>query len=275
MKQSIYILVFAALLFGIHCATESATSTDEKTELIVVQAYLYAGEPVTDVRITSTLELGSEETHAPPINDANVALIKNSIRYELEPSPGDSGYYHYGGSDLSIETGDKFKIEVEYSGIVITGETEVPPAPRNISLSQTTITVPDFSNFTQGNRPDLSSSQFSIKWENEDHLLHFVVVDNIDENPVSIESPGMGFARRFNFISQPTNNDSIRINFMTLEQLGLHRVKVYRINQEYADLYETQSQDSRDLNEPLTNIVNGLGVFSAFNSDSTFFTVKN
>jgi len=48
-------------------------------------------------------------------------------------------------------------------------------------------------------------------------------------------------------------------------------VSVYRVNQEYADLYEGRRQDSRDLNEPSTNIENGLGVFSAFNSDSTFF----
>ena len=32
-----------------------------------------------------------------------------------------------------------------------------------------------------------------------------------------------------------------------------------------------KQQDSRDLNEPATNIENGLGVFSAFNCDSVFF----
>ncbi len=32
-------------------------------------------------------------------------------------------------------------------------------------------------------------------------------------------------------------------------------------------------QDSRDLNEPPTNIDGGLGVFSAFASDSVFFQV--
>ncbi|MBC8181278.1 hypothetical protein H8E88_09140 [candidate division KSB1 bacterium] len=48
-------------------------------------------------------------------------------------------------------------------------------------------------------------------------------------------------------------------------------MKVFRVNQEYGDLYQSRNQDSRDLNEPLTNIVNGLGVFSAFNCDSVFF----
>ena len=40
-----------------------------------------------------------------------------------------------------------------------------------------------------------------------------------------------------------------------------------------ADLYESREQDSRDLNEPLTNISNGLGVFSAFNSQTALFEV--
>lgn len=59
---------------------------------------------------------------------------------------------------------------------------------------------------------------------------------------------------------------------MSITHYGLHRVRVYRVNQEYADLYDTRQQDSRDLNEPLTNIVNGLGIFSAFNSNEIYFT---
>ena len=38
--------------------------------------------------------------------------------------------------------------------------------------------------------------------------------------------------------------------------------------------YENLEQDSRDLNEPPTNIVNGLGIFSAFNSMNVFFEVQ-
>jgi hypothetical protein len=67
--------------------------------------------------------------------------------------------------------------------------------------------------------------------------------------------------------------DEYRITRINVTNLGLHRVNVYRVNQEYADLYRSRNQDSRDLNEPLTNIANGLGVFTAFNSDSVFFRV--
>ena len=55
---------------------------------------------------------------------------------------------------------------------------------------------------------------------------------------------------------------------------GLESPRVYRINQEYADLYGSRQQDSRDLNEPLTNNRNGLGVFSAFNSQAVYFYAR-
>ena len=63
---------------------------------------------------------------------------------------------------------------------------------------------------------------------------------------------------------------------MELRDLGRHTVTVYRVNGEYAQLYENRTQDSRDLNEPPSNIVGGLGVFSAFNRGSslTFEVVR-
>ncbi|MDB4063024.1 hypothetical protein N9541_03055 [Flavobacteriaceae bacterium] len=44
-------------------------------------------------------------------------------------------------------------------------------------------------------------------------------------------------------------------------------------SKEYALLYETSTQDSRDLNEPYTNINNGLGIFSGFASQEVYFEV--
>ena len=51
-------------------------------------------------------------------------------------------------------------------------------------------------------------------------------------------------------------------------------MKLYRVNEEYADLYEGLNQDSRDLNEPPSNVRGALGVFSAFSADSAFFEVR-
>ena len=109
----------------------------------------------------------------------------------------------------------------------------------------------------------------TVNWEQEEDALYYILVENIEKNPVPIESQ-FGRPPR-EFISQPTTRNEYTVNAMMMTHLGKHIVKVFRVNQEYADLYQSRNQDSRDLNEPLTNIVNGLGVFSAFNCDRVFF----
>ena len=269
MKRAAVILFIAGSLLS--CSSDSLFDPEAALQ-IVVQAYLYAGEPVNDIRLTETLPLGSEDSLAPSVNDADVAVIKNGIRYQLITSPGDSGYYHYPGTDLFIEEGDDFQLDILYDGESINAETTVPPAPENCTISVDTLAVPEsmFEWFQSRN------NSVTVRWQNNGNTLFFVLVENVEENPQIIDF-GFGggqFAQRFRFLSRPTPADSMQVNMMSISHLGKHRIKVYRVNQEYADLYISRNQDSRDLNEPLSNIQNGLGVFSAFNSDSLFFYVR-
>jgi hypothetical protein len=45
------------------------------------------------------------------------------------------------------------------------------------------------------------------------------------------------------------------------------------VNKEYEDLFNNLEQDSRDLNEPPSNITGALGIFTAFAADSVFFEI--
>ena len=100
----------------------------------------------------------------------------------------------------------------------------------------------------------------------------YVNLINIDANPTAIDS-WFGSALQ-DFVFPPINDDSFAIRLPFITHLGNHRITVYKVNQEYVDLYESREQDTRDLNEPLTNINNGLGVFSAFNQTSVTLNVK-
>ena len=278
------IIVLTAAVLWNGCS--SGTPLDVERDLVVIMGYLYAGEPVDAVRVSSTVALDVDSMLSPPINDAVVALIRDSVRYELTPSSGDSGYYHYDGSDLAVNVGDEFAIEVQYYGNTASGETIVPTPPKGVTISDDTMTVVvyDFDDMVPGIFPgDLEDEEeLVVTWNNDDLELHYVVVENIDTAAVEIETgdrfmpPGGGGGDHspFRFISEPTRRDSFTVTTRSLTYTGLHRVKVYRVNQEYDDLYEGRQQDSRDLNEPLTNITDGLGVFTAFNSDSVFFYLE-
>ena len=43
---------------------------------------------------------------------------------------------------------------------------------------------------------------------------------------------------------------------------------LFHVQTYYVLLYQSSGQDSRDLNEPYSNIKGGLGIFTAFNSDT-------
>jgi hypothetical protein len=114
-----------------------------------------------------------------------------------------------------------------------------------------------------------------VTWSNPDGESYYVTLENIEIDPEPVFEPPDGFENRrpVRFVSVPVNSEEYRITRRSVEFFGTHKVKVYRVNQEYVDLYISRNQDSQDLNEPLTNVINGLGIFTAFNSDSTFIEV--
>ena len=269
MKKIIFPSLISVLMLFISCTEDSPFVSE--SNLVVVQAYLYADEPVRDIRLTSTLPLDADSTNAPPINDAQVILIKEGQRYVLDSSQGDSGYYHYSGNDLSVKSGDEFAIEIEYMDQIISSQTIVPEAPDDLAISGNTINVPSGISFFDLMSGEYDYLNLELSWQNDDSEMFFVVLDNLETNPDALD---LGLPEMPNrFISQPISRDSFPIRLPMITHYGRHGIKLYRINQEYADLYQSRNQDSRDLNEPLTNIENGLGVFSAFNSDSVFFDV--
>ncbi|HDL19141.1 MAG TPA: DUF4249 family protein [Bacteroidetes bacterium] len=272
MNRFLFPLFFLSLIVLTGCTTRSPLEPDY--EQVVIRGYLYSGEPVSDIQVTGTLPLGSQDSLAPPINDAEVTLVKNSVQYKLLPSAGDSGYYHYTGTDLTIEPGNEFRIQVSCFGRVATGGTTVPAVPQNVKLSADVLTI-SASSFPLHPGSLDSLSRLDLSWDQEADALYYVTIENVAENPEPIENftkfRGKGPQR---FISVPRSTNEFQISRFNVTHYGRHIIKVYRVNQEYADLYISRQQDSRDLNEPLSNIRNGLGVFSAFSSVGKVFYVK-
>ncbi|MEM7368673.1 MAG: hypothetical protein AAF587_08705 [Bacteroidota bacterium] len=79
---------------------------------------------------------------------------------------------------------------------------------------------------------------------------------------------------RFRTISEPeiTNLHTIDTR-RGLQQFGTHRVIVFRVNAEYAALYESSGTSPVSLSQPPPNVENGLGIFSGISGDTLFFEV--
>jgi hypothetical protein len=248
----------------------------------VVRAFLYAGQPVNDVRLTWTVPINTSDTAsaqvAPPINDATLVLVRNGVRYPLVKSAGDSGYYQYNGTGLVVREGDVFTLEGSVNGRALSARTVVPVRPTGARMGSSTLSIPTltFGGGLGGLRPDFSSAQTLVRWTKSPGSLYFVTLENVESTPVAVDIvfPG-GIRGRRRVIFAPTAADSLPINALGLPYYGRYQVYVWRVNEEYAQLYATLQQDSRDLNEPFTNVTGGLGVFTAFAADTTsVFVVK-
>ncbi len=268
------ILAFLILIYVSGCTESSPLISDE--DLMVVWGFVYANEPITDIKLTRTLPLDADSSSEfSTINDAEVAVIVNGDRFECELASGDSGIYQYLANDLSINSGDQTSIEIEWQGQSIKGESTVPQPPSGLELESNIMEIPNFSDrqsFMEWRQSE--NQEVVVTWETEsEDDWFYVVLKNLEQNPTPIEINSTFSERMREIIFPPVQDNSYRIRLPLIKFLGLHEIQVYRVNREYVDLYESRAQDTRDLNEPLTNIEGGLGVFSAFNSSKINMTV--
>lgn len=276
MKRNTWYL----FLLGIVCfSCEEENLNNIAANQFVVEAFIYAGEPIDDIKIKSTFPLSDEDDTSTPINNAEVSLMKNGERFALIPS-GDEGLYHYPNDDVTVETGDVFQLEVVHNGITALAETTVPTPTEGLSISIDSLKVPRLplsegrDAIVQAVTDFLMSSSIEARWENPNEDLYFMVVESLNEEVDPIfPGPVIDALEMFRFVSEPTDGSSLVFLGGTLVSFGTYSIRVYHINDEYADLYENRQQDSRDLNEPASNVNNALGVFSAFNSQTAFFEV--
>jgi hypothetical protein len=277
----LYIIVVLVFMF-FSCRKEETENIDN---LIVVDAYLYEGEPVDSIYLSKSISYESSDTVYPPVTDAKVVITWNHVQYTLD-SIG-NGYYSYKGTDLYIKVGNSYSISIQENGQTVTSSTIVPQKPSGLALSDTIIEVDTAFTFRPqgvppGNPDTAGNTKNSIEltWNNPDNDYFYVVVESADSNATNIASGGdsirgrMGGPQMFRFRSEPFIDSRYRISSNSLTKFGKHIVKLYGVNQEYANLYENRQQDSRNLSEPVTNINNGLGIFTAFSYAEAVFYVK-
>lgn len=247
-----------------------------EADLIVVRGYLYAGQPVTDVIIASTLALDDESETAIPIDSAVVVLKRGTEKFVLSPvhsydtTETDTTFsitYTYPDSDLVVAEGDTFILDINYGEQHLTSEAIVPAKPDSFSSNIDTMYVPSFDRNRDYIRWIFADSNIiRLNWDNPEDHFHYLLMDNVEEDPEPLEKTLPPRWRRF--ISEPFIDTSYAMLASTITHFGRHDIVLFHVQTDYVLLYQSSGQNSRDLNEPYNNINGGLGMFTAFNSDT-------
>ena len=223
------------------------------------------------------ISFGSDSIGGEMIKDAAIFLKQGSNSWVADQDESNPGTYYLEESPVLIP-GDTFRIEVELDDEILAATTVIPKSPPAVSLSSGSLYIPkaeSMMDFRSIEMPD----PVELTWDNPDADYYFLTVQNIEYNPTAImpdppeDRPfgGSGFA--FQMITRPTNDNIHTIDTRQLTHYGTHRIIFTSINEEYVNLYNSLNQDSRELNEPYSNVENGLGIFTAFNSDTLYLEV--
>ena len=248
-------------------------------ENFVVEAFLFQGEKVDDIRVKETKLWNSEDSIDTYIENANVKLFGNGDEFVLNYNAVEETYFT--DDEIEIISGNTYGLEVTVGDRTATAETIVPTKPIGIRMTDDRIIVPPL--VLSLALPNILANLFqnartNVLWDNQSEESHYLTIkyDGEDEDPIfSEEIPGQvgEFFSNFSLQSAPTKDNQYNVICMSLKNYGKYKVTLYKINKDYYSLFENQVQDGTDLNEPPSNVVNAFGIFSAFASDTTSFEI--
>lgn len=231
-------------------------------------------------QITQSFSYAQTDTTQIALDDLEPLLITQDQEFPIFPV-GNGIYQH---PEVVVENGRTYRLEFNWQGSVISAETYVPEqSPASLSTKQIDMDKIEFNGgFPGGGFPGLDPTDpVDIRWDNPEGDYYYVVIKNIEEDPEYINEriaefeATNGGLRRFSFISAPEITDVYSINPQRdLTQFGTHRIIVYRVNPEYAALYETSGNSTLSLVQPPTNVRNGLGIFTGVSSDTLYLEVN-
>ena len=257
-------------------------SCDEETPIkdnFVVEGFLFQGEKVDDIKIKETKLWNSDDTTDVIIDNANVKLYANGNDYDLSFDNIKQSYASE--EDIDVISGNTYGIKVDFNNRVATAETIVPTKPVSLRLSNNKIVVPPLK--LSPALPNILANLFenariNIEWDNlanEHHYLTINYVGNQADPIFSEDIPGVvgEFFSNFSIQSAPTQDEMYNVICMSLKNYGKYLVTLYKINDDYVRLFESEVQDGTELNEPPSNIVNAFGIFTAFASDTISFQI--
>ncbi len=255
------------LLTLLACEEENLVSAS--SDSVVLEAFLHEGRQGASVRLNSVIS--GEELVPLPIESAQGALLVDGETYPLMAAT-EAGFYQ--NENLVVQGNRFYSVELEVEGRLIRGETFVPEKTE-VTISKETVYLEQITSGGGFPGGGLSSEQIEIRWENPEESYFYVVIDNLESDPEFVnqafspedESP-------HHFASNPEVKDVEIIDSRRgMPQYGNYRVIVFRVNAEYAALFEDTGDSSQSLSEPPSNVENGLGVFAGVSSDTVYFEV--
>lgn len=266
-KYPLWFCTIIILITFISCEKESLIATSEKP---VVQAYLIPGKPV-QVKVNMQRGLVDTASYGLPITGLKISISDGTSTITLKESV--IGQYSHNDKNY-ISTGKTYTLTFSYLNIEVSAKTTVPQKPRGLTISETVISIPQF---TPGSGSTDTFIPVDIKWENPEKSDHLLILKNDEKYPSGLSNGGspFGFGGAYRDIEINTGiTTSYKIDRMTFRYVGYYTLYLYALNKEYVEILNASTSSSLNLTNPVTNIKNGIGIFTAMQADSLRLFVR-
>jgi hypothetical protein len=261
MKNIFLLIVIILSLTIISC---NKNKDEGYTTKAVVEAYL-SPNTTTSVHITTEILYTSSDT-SKGLENLNVTISCNGISYTLT-STG-NGYY-VADTSLHIVVGNTYNLKFEYNDKVITASTVIPSRPTGYTESATSIVVQQFDP-NSGTMPSFPNP-IEMDWNNSTHDYYMIVAKCMETTLVPTDTVN---SNKPAFRTSPTQSNTYSIQAMQFKYYGKYDIILWKLNPEYAALYNDNGSNSLNLTSPECNINNGWGIFTGINSDTLTVEVK-
>jgi len=264
IKRNTWFLLAAVILSLASCQKENTTNSTS-VYVPVVQAYLIPGNLIT-VKLYQQKSLSDTANYGAPITGRQVYISDGSKNVLLAESP--AGTYTYSDQSFLV-AGKTYTLNFKYLTYNVSARTVMPAKPLNFATRYGTIDISSTSNSGPSN-----SILDVLTWSNPDTLNHILVFLNADEKDFPISSFGLS-VRPYNFTINTNRSSYYNLTQNVFPYYGPYQIILFSVNQEYIDLLNsnTSSSTSSTLTNISTNIVNGLGIFTAMQADTVSLNV--
>ena len=265
-STSLFILLLTLILLN-SCSKEIMTPITPD-ETAVVESYLYAGDSVITVQVTNLLPF-SDDTM-----DATSYISGLHIRINgAELTETGNGIYKLELGSQQIQPGATYTMKFLYYSDTVSSVATIPDRPVNFHISSNDIYADRDAGPGGGGMPPEQMEDVKLTWDNTDGSYYYVLIEYLEDTPDYINSMAADLEPSTTQSIAPMVSTSTTLGRRNLYFFGSYRIVLFKVNQDFVDLYHYTEVNSNTIADPVTTINNGYGLFTGMASDTVFLEV--
>ena len=241
---------------------------------LVVQGFLYAGEPLDSIIVRKTLSI-TEQNPQDRVSGAKITIMTGDSIFALaEDSVAGRYIYNNAQQPFVAQPGKSYHLTVASNGDTLTAQTTVPKAIhldsaklKSRALSTTGIDTVDFP--LSDSFDSLSKPGISLWWSASPgcagYGLEVICVAPEDSNFISdpnilLSLPDSDAFGRYRFFILSTNEQVVWQQF---KYFGLNSIRALALDKNYQDYILGENLSGSQFNNATLDVQGGLGVFGS------------